>query len=110
MKDFAPAAANMDGADQDAYVADALTTECVNFIKQLEPSDDAVLLQYFLIHQEVIYTFLDSFCYQLSTCHSNKSFIHCTEYGCYNNVCYTKFFVIQTHNLGNMENESHLFL
>jgi len=53
MKDFAPAAANMDGADQDAYVADALTTECVNFIKGNKDKPWMAVLSHYLVHSPV---------------------------------------------------------
>jgi len=53
MKDFAPTAANMEGADQDAYVADALTTECVNFIKGNKDKPWMAVLSHYLVHSPV---------------------------------------------------------
>ena len=53
MKDFAPSAANMDGADRDVYVADALTTQCVEFITANRDNPWMAVLSHYLVHSPV---------------------------------------------------------
>lgn len=53
MKDFAPTAANMDDSDKDIYVADALTTECVNFIRENKEKPWMAVLSHYLVHSPV---------------------------------------------------------
>jgi len=53
MKDFIPAPANMDGTDQDAYVADVLTDQCVEFIKANKDKSWLAVLSHYLVHSPV---------------------------------------------------------
>ncbi|MCP4311891.1 MAG: sulfatase-like hydrolase/transferase, partial [Bacteroidetes bacterium] len=53
MKDFAPDAANLEGAGRDAYVADALTTQCVEFIKGNKDKPWMAVLSHYLVHNPV---------------------------------------------------------
>jgi len=53
MKDFGPDAANMQEADQDAYVADALTTECVKFIQENKDKPWMAVMSHYLVHSPV---------------------------------------------------------
>jgi len=53
MKDFGPDAANMQDADQDAYVADALTSECVKFIKENKDEPWMAVMSHYLVHSPV---------------------------------------------------------
>ncbi len=53
MQDFGPNAANMQEADQDAYVADALTTECVKFIKENKDKPWMAVMSHYLVHSPV---------------------------------------------------------
>jgi arylsulfatase A-like enzyme len=53
MQDFGPNAANMQEADKDAYVADALTTECVKFIKENKDKPWMAVLSHYLVHSPV---------------------------------------------------------
>ncbi len=53
MKDFGPDAVNMQEADQDAYVADALTTECVKFIQENKDKPWMAVISHYLVHSPV---------------------------------------------------------
>ena len=53
MKQFAPNAANLDDADQDAYVAEVLTDECVRFITDRRDGPWLAVLSHYLLHSPV---------------------------------------------------------
>jgi len=53
MQDFGPDTANMETADKDAYVADALTSECVQFIKENKDQPWMAVLSHYLVHSPV---------------------------------------------------------
>ena len=53
MKDFAETAANMDETERDAYVADALTTKCVQFITENKDKPWMAVLSHYLVHNPV---------------------------------------------------------
>jgi arylsulfatase A-like enzyme len=50
MKAFGKTAVNLDGASKDAYVADVLTTECVEFITENKDKPWLAVLSHYLVH------------------------------------------------------------
>jgi len=53
MKSFVKTAVNLDDADKDAYVADVLTDECVNFITENKNKPWMATLSHYLVHNPV---------------------------------------------------------
>ena len=53
MKDFVKTAVNLDDADKDAYVADVLTGECINFITENKDKSWMAVLSHYLVHNPV---------------------------------------------------------
>ncbi|MCF7975931.1 MAG: sulfatase [Phycisphaerae bacterium] len=53
MKDFYKDAVNLDGVDRDAYVADVLTAECVDFITEYKDGPWLAVLSHYLVHSPV---------------------------------------------------------
>jgi arylsulfatase A len=53
MEKWSTTSANMEAADQDAYVADALTTECVQFIQENKDQPWMAVLSHYLVHSPV---------------------------------------------------------
>jgi arylsulfatase A-like enzyme len=53
MKDFAGTAANMDGNDPDEYVADALTSQCIDFITENSDNPWMAVISHYLVHNPV---------------------------------------------------------
>ena len=53
MKAFGKTAANLDGASKDAYVADVLTDECVDFITENKDKPWLAVLSHYLVHMPV---------------------------------------------------------
>lgn len=50
MKTFQKYAANLEGADKDAYVADVLTDECIQFITENKKKPWLAVLSHYLVH------------------------------------------------------------
>jgi len=53
MKTFHKYGANLDGSDKEAYVADVLTAECVNFITQNKDKPWLAVLSHYLVHNPI---------------------------------------------------------
>ena len=53
MKTFHRYGANLDGVSADAYVADVLTDECVNFIKKNQEKPWLAVLSHYLVHAPI---------------------------------------------------------
>jgi arylsulfatase A-like enzyme len=53
MRDFAPTAAHMEEADREAYVADALTSQCIEFIEANRDRPWMAVLSHYLVHNPV---------------------------------------------------------
>jgi len=53
MKDFAPTAANMTDQDQEAYLADVLTSQCAEFIAENKDQPWLAVLSHYLVHSPV---------------------------------------------------------
>jgi len=53
MKDFVKTAVNLDDADKDAYVADVLTDECLEFITENKNTPLLAVLSLYLVHNPV---------------------------------------------------------
>lgn len=52
MKDFQNAA-NLDAADKDAYVADVLTEECIDFVTENKDRSWMAVLSHYLVHSPI---------------------------------------------------------
>ena len=53
MKTFHAYAANLEGADRDAYVADVLTDECIDFITENKGKPWLAVLSHYLVHSPI---------------------------------------------------------
>jgi arylsulfatase A len=53
MKTFHKYGANLDGANKDAYVADVLTEECINFITKNKDKPFLAVLSHYLVHNPI---------------------------------------------------------
>jgi arylsulfatase A-like enzyme len=53
MKTFHRYGANLDGVSRDAYVADVLTDECINFIKKNQEKPWLAVLSHYLVHSPI---------------------------------------------------------
>lgn len=53
MKTFQEYGANLNGADKDAYVADVLTAECVDFIAENKNKPWVAVLSHYLVHSPI---------------------------------------------------------
>lgn len=53
MKTFHQYGANLEGADRDAYVADVLTEECIDFITARKESPWMAVLSHYLVHSPI---------------------------------------------------------
>lgn len=53
MKTFHEVGANMDGVGQDAYVADVLTQQCIDFIEEKKDEPWLAVLSHYLVHNPI---------------------------------------------------------
>jgi len=53
MKEFHKDAANIDQADKDAYVADVLTDQCIDFIAETKDKPFLAVLSHYLVHSPI---------------------------------------------------------